>query len=72
MGTFAETAIVDLVYRLPTKKNKLPFSISVCSKQTEVCRFRFLYIYTHICKYISTENGKKWQLSVCNGLNGLF
>jgi hypothetical protein len=32
---FAETANVD--YRLPTKGNKLPFS--VCRKQTEVCRF---------------------------------
>jgi hypothetical protein len=29
------------VYRLPTKKNKLPFSVSVGSKQTEVFRFRF-------------------------------
>jgi hypothetical protein len=28
------------VYRLPTKENKLPFSVSVCSKQTEVGRFR--------------------------------
>jgi hypothetical protein len=42
MGTFAET-IVD--YRLPfaTKKNKLPFPVSVCSKQTEVCRFHFTF-----------------------------
>jgi hypothetical protein len=30
------------VYRLPTKKNKLPFFVSVCCKQTEVCHFRFL------------------------------
>jgi hypothetical protein len=29
------------VYRLPTEKNKLPFSVSVGSKQTEVFRFRF-------------------------------
>ncbi len=41
MGTFAETAIVDYRYFLPTKENKLPFSVSVCSKQTEVCRFCF-------------------------------
>jgi hypothetical protein len=42
MGTFAETAIVD--YHLSfagTKENELPFSVSVCSKQTEVCHFRF-------------------------------
>jgi hypothetical protein len=31
------------VYCLPTKGNKLPFSVFVCSKQTEVCRFRFLF-----------------------------
>jgi hypothetical protein len=42
MGTFAETAIIDF-YRLPTKENKLPFSISVCRKQMEVCRFRFSF-----------------------------
>jgi hypothetical protein len=29
------------VYCLPTKENKLPFS--VCSNQTEVCHFRFLF-----------------------------
>ncbi len=29
------------VNRLPTKKNKLPFSFSVYGKQTEVCRFYF-------------------------------
>jgi hypothetical protein len=29
------------VYRLPTKKNKLLFSVSVCSKQIEVYCFRF-------------------------------
>jgi hypothetical protein len=47
-----------LVYRLQTKENKLPFSLSVCSKQTEVCRFHFPFaanirklsfsIYTYI------------------------
>jgi hypothetical protein len=29
------------VYRLPTKENKLSFSVSVCSKQKEACRFHF-------------------------------
>jgi hypothetical protein len=28
-------------YRLPAKENKLLFFVSVCSKQTELCRFRF-------------------------------
>ncbi len=38
------------VYRLPTKENKLPFSVSVGSKQMEVvvfCQFCFPYIYIH-------------------------
>jgi hypothetical protein len=29
------------IYHLPTKENKLPFYVSVCSKQTKVCRFCF-------------------------------
>jgi hypothetical protein len=32
-----------IVYRLLTKENKPMFSVSACSKQTEVCRFRFLF-----------------------------
>jgi hypothetical protein len=51
MGTFAEIAIVD---------QGIQTSISICSKHTEVCRFRFsvcskqiyLYIYRYICIYI--------------------
>jgi hypothetical protein len=31
------------VYPLPINKNKSPFSISVRSKQAEVCRFCFLF-----------------------------
>jgi hypothetical protein len=58
MGMFAETAFV--VYRisfadhLPTKENKCPFSISVCSKQTGVCHFHFPF----------AENKRKLALSV--------
>ncbi len=52
------------IYPLPTKENKfrrfhlqqtnesLPFTFSVCSKQTEVAafhEFRFLYTYVYIC-----------------------
>jgi hypothetical protein len=34
-----------IIYRLATKGNKsLPFSVSICSKQTEVCRFRPLFL----------------------------
>jgi hypothetical protein len=36
MGTFTETAVAITLYLLPTKENKRPFSVSVCSKQTEV------------------------------------
>jgi hypothetical protein len=36
MGAFAEKGIVDyLFFRLPTKENKRPVFVSVCSKQME-------------------------------------
>jgi hypothetical protein len=44
MGTFADTAnhrLPFIVNRLPTKAIKCPFSVSSCSKQTEVCCFCF-------------------------------
>jgi hypothetical protein len=64
MGTFA---LSITVYLLPTKENKLPFSVSVCSKQTEVCcfhfqltakngSFRFLYIHIYIYAVVLMEN----------------
>jgi hypothetical protein len=40
MGTFAELQSLITDYRFPTKDNKRPFSVSVSSKQTEVCRCR--------------------------------
>jgi hypothetical protein len=43
METFAETAIIDYHLLLGTKENKLLFSVSVCSKQTEFRRLRFLF-----------------------------
>jgi hypothetical protein len=33
--------LLVIAYGLLTKENKLPFSVSVHSKQTEVCSFRF-------------------------------
>jgi hypothetical protein len=39
MGTFAETAIVDYCLSSADQGKALLFSISVCSKQTKVCRF---------------------------------
>jgi hypothetical protein len=41
MGTFAEMLSSVTIYPLPTKENRRPFSLSVCRKQTEVCRFHF-------------------------------
>jgi hypothetical protein len=60
MGTFAETAIIDyhkscadkgkqttvFLLRFQQTNRSLPFSLSVCSKQTEgiiFCWFRFLF-----------------------------
>jgi hypothetical protein len=43
MGMFAETAIVVYLYCLLTKESKLPFSISIYSKQMKVSRWRFLF-----------------------------
>jgi hypothetical protein len=41
MGMLAETAIFYYYFSLLTKENKQLFSVSVCSKQTEVCHFQF-------------------------------
>jgi hypothetical protein len=41
MDRFDETEIVDTVNCLPIKENKISFSVSLCNKQTEVCRFHF-------------------------------
>jgi hypothetical protein len=60
MGTFAETAIVDTVYRLPTRKTnfRFPFLFFVCSEQTEIALFRhfrfciYMYIYAAVLIYV--------------------
>ncbi len=37
MGTFAETTLVDItIYLLPTKENKLPFSVSLAANTLPV------------------------------------
>jgi hypothetical protein len=41
MGMFAETAIIDYNLLFADQGNKLPLSVSVFRKQTEVCHFRF-------------------------------
>ncbi len=41
MGTLAETAIIYYRWSFANQGKKPQFSVSVCSKQTEVCRFRF-------------------------------
>jgi hypothetical protein len=55
MGTFLNQQTSITIYLLQTKENKLPFSVSVCSKQMEVavCIFIQIRIYTlHIYTYI--------------------
>jgi hypothetical protein len=43
MGLYAETAIVDDRLSLAEQGKQTPVFVSVCSKQTEACRFRFLF-----------------------------
>jgi hypothetical protein len=46
MGTFAETATVDDRLSFTNQGNKVLFSVSLCSKQTELCLFRFPFAAT--------------------------
>jgi hypothetical protein len=78
MGTFADTARLITVYRLPTKENKLPFSVflcnkqmevflfSVCNKQTEVAVFRlFRFPLVHVYNYVVyTEMAMKMNINI--------
>jgi hypothetical protein len=41
MSLFAETAIVDYRLSFADQGKQLPFSVSVCDKQTEVSHFNF-------------------------------
>jgi hypothetical protein len=63
MRTFAETAIVYTVYSLLTKENK--FSLSVCSKQAAVCRFRFTLQHTGTVQMTIAVFRELCSLSVC-------
>ncbi len=40
MGTFAETSDVDYCFRLATKENKIPFSVSVFRNKRKFAIFR--------------------------------
>jgi hypothetical protein len=42
MGTFAETAIIDYLYRLPTKENKLQFLFAANTNGS--CHLLFMYM----------------------------
>ncbi len=70
MATFSETTIVDYHLLFADQGNKLLFSVSVCSKQTDVCHFGFpffavtirschiytgMYIYIYCCFYRKTK-----------------
>jgi hypothetical protein len=48
------------VYRLPSKENKLPFSVSIFSKQTEVCRFCFPFA-TNKQKLLFSVSSFSWR-----------
>ncbi len=54
------------IYHLPTKKNKLPFFLSVCSKQKEVCCLHFFVCSKRtkvaVCKYIYRKYLHKMEL----------
>jgi hypothetical protein len=52
MGTFADTAYVAKRYRLPTEETKIPFSVSVCRKQTEVFHFPYAANITEVGIYV--------------------
>jgi hypothetical protein len=47
MGTFAETAIVACRLSFADQEKQTSVYRSVCSKQTEVCRFHFLFATTN-------------------------
>jgi hypothetical protein len=54
MGTLLTQQSSIIVYRLPAKENKRQFSLSICSKLSEVFRFYFLL----------TENKRKLLFSI--------
>ncbi len=43
LARFLKQQLSIIIYSLSTKENKLLFSVSVCSKQTEVCLFSFVF-----------------------------
>ncbi len=63
------------IERLPFKENKLPISVSVCSKQMEVCRFCFgLQKTTEVAVFCLRQHGdmdmETWRpLNVYTGQN---
>jgi hypothetical protein len=68
MGTYAETELVDYRLSWPTKENKRSFSVSFCSKQTEVFRFIFpLVPFSHLRNSENVET-----LKYCNTVAGSF
>jgi hypothetical protein len=54
------------VYSLPTKENKLPFSVS--SKQTEVCHFRFQQTNGCLPFLFPSTNGSPFLFFICSKL----
>jgi hypothetical protein len=62
MGTFAETANDDYCLAFADQGKQTPFSVLICSCQTDVHRFRFPFsvssVYTNILPF-QTEDGKR-------------
>ncbi len=54
MGTFADIANVDTVYRLPTEENKLPFSVSSVFRIYIYIHIHIIHIYTYVYTYTYT------------------
>jgi hypothetical protein len=63
-------------YHLPTKENKLAFSVSIVSKQAKVCRFHFLFAENKRKLPFSVRSGnmemKIWRHQTENGSPGIF
>ncbi len=61
MGTFADTENVDFRFFLPTKENKLPFSVYIYIV-TDVNISIYIYLYIKSYIYVlpfQTENGSR-------------
>jgi hypothetical protein len=59
MGTFAETTVVDYRLLFADQENKLPFFVSVYSRQTEVAIFVSSVCWIYSINIFQMGNGKQ-------------